>query len=122
MTTRKPKDSDPKLNLVPTLTDRVKARVAEAERLFAKRKPLRPTVLQDTTASLADSSRAQAEAQSLRRVYLEMRTLYRGYRRDTGRPAVPELRSAVLAFRRGRSLTSLVHVASFLDDRRLLAW
>jgi hypothetical protein len=35
---------------------------------------------------------------------------------------VPELRSAVAAFKRGQSLTSLVQIASFLDDRKLLAW
>jgi hypothetical protein len=51
-----------------------------------------------------------------------MRGLYRTYRRKTGRPPVPELRSAVQAFRRGRSLKSLVHIASFLDDRKLLSW
>lgn len=130
MTTRKSKGSDLKPNPAPTLTDRVKVRVAEAEGAFDKRsrgangksKQLRPTVLQDLTHSLADSSRAQLEAQSLRKVYVEMRGLYRRYRRETGRPSVPELRSAVQAFNRGRSLKSLVYIASFLDDRKLLAW
>jgi hypothetical protein len=51
-----------------------------------------------------------------------MRGLYRNYRRKAGTPAVPELRSAVHAFKRGQSLTSLVHIASFLDDRKLLGW
>jgi hypothetical protein len=55
-------------------------------------------------------------------VYCEMRAIYRSYRRKTGETAVPELRSAVLAFNRGQSLTSLVHIATFLDDRKLLAW
>jgi hypothetical protein len=88
----------------PTLTDRVRARVAQAERLLAK------------------SSAGEREARSLRRVYCEMRTLYRTYRRQAGTPAVPELRSAVSDFKRGQSLASLVHIASFLDDRKLLTW
>jgi hypothetical protein len=62
------------------------------------------------------------EAQSLQTVYREMRGLYRNYRREAGTAAVPELRSAVAAFKRGQSLTSLVQIASFLDDRKLLAW
>jgi hypothetical protein len=130
MTTRKSRHSDVKSNPTPTLADRVKVRVAEAEGVSHKRsresnrrhKHLRPTVLQHPTASLADSAQAQLEAQSLRVVYLEMRGLYRRYRRETGRPSVPELRSAVQAFNRGRSLKSLVCIATFLDDRKLLAW
>jgi hypothetical protein len=116
-------------NPSPTLADRVKARVAEAERGLDKRsrgnskpKHLRPTIFDQSSASLMDSSGAQLEAHSLRAVYHEMRALYRGYRRRTGRPAVPELRSAVLAFNRGGSLKSLVDIASFLDDRKLLGW
>ena len=62
------------------------------------------------------------EVQRLQWVYCEMRMTYRRYRRETRRPAIPELRNAVLAFRRGPSLTSLVDVATFLDDRQLLAW
>ena len=117
-------------NPTPTLADRVKARVAEAERSLDKRsregnpkpKHLRPTIFDQASASLADSSGADREAHSLRTVYHEMRALYRGYRRRTGRPAVPELRSAVQAFNRGGSLKSLVDIASFLDDRKLLGW
>ena len=36
--------------------------------------------------------------------------------------AVLALREAVRAFKAGQSLTSLVGVATFLDDRGLLAW
>lgn len=114
----------------PTLADRVKARVARAERLLdhrtrqtnAKHKHIRPTRLTKAAAPLTDDSMAQREAQSLRRVYCEMRTVYRGYRRETGAPSVPELRTAARAFQRGQSLSSLVEVATFLDDRKLLAW
>lgn len=128
MGTRRSPNSDRTPNLLPTLTDRVRKRVAEAERYFdgrettSKHRHLRPTILTQSSASFADTSRVHREAQSLRKVFGEMQVLYRAHRRQTGRPAVPELRSAVQAFRRGRSLKSLVHVASFLDDRKLLAW
>jgi hypothetical protein len=115
---------------LPTLADRVKARVARAERLLdhrareanAKHKHIRPTRLTKAAAPLTDDSMAQRETQSLQRVYSEMRTIYRGYRRETGAPAVPELRTAARAFKRGQSLSSLVEVATFLDDRKLLTW
>jgi hypothetical protein len=62
------------------------------------------------------------EIQSLRSVYSEMRGIYRRYRRQTGSRSIPELRDAVRAFRRGPSLPCLVNIATFLDDRNLLAW
>jgi hypothetical protein len=88
----------------PTLTDRVRAHVAKH------------------AASGTGTSKAQREAQSMQTVYREMRGLYRSYRREARTAAVPELRSAVHAFRRSQSLTSLVQIATFLDDRKLLAW
>jgi hypothetical protein len=128
-------ETTPGSNLNPgsspsTLANRVKARVAEAEQLLdtrardakGKQKHLRPTSLKGPAASLTDSSGVEREVRSLRMVYCEMRAIYRSYRRKTGETAVPELRSAVLAFNRGQSLTSLVHIATFLDDRKLLAW
>ena len=113
-----------------TLTDRVRAHVAEAERLLDNRAPganakprhLRPTRSTKPTASFMDTSEAEREARSLQTVYREMRALYRSHRRQAGTAAVPELRSAVQAFKRGQSLTSLVQIASFLDDRKLLGW
>jgi len=127
MSTEKPRGSD--LSPVrprPTLADRVKARVAQAERSIneqareanLKNKRGRPP----KAAPLTNSALAERDVQSLRKVYREMRMLYRGYRRQTGTPAVAELRSAVDAFKKGESLTSLVQIASFLDDRKLLAW
>ena len=101
-----------------TLTDRVRAQVAEAGRLLDNRGRGKNA----KRASLTGGFETQREAQSLQTVYREMRGLYRNYRRKAGTPAVPELRSAVHAFRRGQSLTSLVHIASFLDDRKLLVW
>lgn len=68
------------------------------------------------------SPESQSEARSLRRVYRELRGTYREYRKQTGRSSVPALREAVHAFKQGPSLTSLVGVAAFLDDRSLLPW
>lgn len=73
-----------------------------------------------TSAPKAGDS--EREARSLNRVYSELKTTYQQYRRQTGRSAVPELREAVQAFKKGPSLTSLVGVAVFLDDRSLLTW
>ena len=114
----------------PTLAERVKARVAEAQQFLdgrareadAKYKHLRPTRSTKRNASLGGTSEAQLEVQSLRRVYREMRALYRGYRRENGSAAVPELRSAVHAYKRGESLASLTQIATFLDERKLLVW
>jgi len=111
----------------PTLADRVKARVAQAERSIDDRaarevKPKNKRVKPTKTALLTNSSLAERDVESLRKVYREMRSLYRGYRRQSGTPAVAELRTAVDAFKKGESLTSLVQIASFLDDRKLLAW
>lgn len=114
----------------PTLTERVKARVEEAESALGASprtagsgpKPARPARGAKRTTTLADGTREELEARSLRRVFREMRTLYRGYRRRAKTPAVPELRTAVQAFKRGQSLAALVQIAAFLDERKLLAW
>lgn len=114
-----------------SLTERVKGRVSEARLALDRPAPgvaSKPNQVRRARAkkpasgplSSADTDR---EAQSLRRVYRELKATYRRYRRETGRPPqVPALREAVHAFRRGPSLTSLVGVAAFLDDRGLLAW
>ena len=111
------------------LTDRVRDRVAKAGRALDRRpgsagpKSQRKT---PTRLGTPSSSRAGPEDQqatrSLRRVYCEKRGTYKEYRRQTGSAAVPELRDAVRAFKRGPSLTSLVGVATFLEDRNLLPW
>jgi len=94
-----------------TLTERVRARVAEVGR-----------TLEDAPSARSGASAARREARSIGKVYVEMRTTYRSFRRRTKRPAVPELRRAVQAFKRGPSLASLVAVATILDDRSLLDW
>jgi hypothetical protein len=110
------------------LTDRVKARVAKAGAALDRRpapggsKSPKPAKRLGMSSTAGASSEEQRAARSLRRVYSEMRGTYKEYRRQTGSAAVPELREAVRAFKRGPSLTSLVGVAIFLEDRNLLPW
>lgn len=114
----------------PTLTDRVKDRVAKVEAALERREGAAPAAKASkrrtsTLASAGAGPKAgdgEREVRSLNRVYSELKTTYQQYRRSTGRSAVPELREAVQAFKRGPSLTSLVGVAVFLDDRSLLTW
>lgn len=118
------------LNPSGSLTERVRGRVAEAGLALdrqeggAAAKPgrLRPTRLSTPAARSRETGDTQRESRSLRRVYEEIKTTYQQYRRKTGRPAEPALREAVHAFKRGPSLTSLVGIAAFLDDRGILGW
>jgi hypothetical protein len=111
----------------PTLADRVKGRVAEAQLAIdnhvaapaAKGGAPRPP--RRGKHPLHQEGELQA-SRSLRRVYGEMKSTYQQYRRESGRPVVPELREAVHAFKRGPSLTALVGIAAFLDERGLLTW
>ena len=117
-------------NPSPTLSDRVKGRVSEARlaldhgvrKTSPKSKGLRPTRLARAASQLKVGSQDERDTRSLEQVYFELRSTYQRYRRETGKPSVPELRDAVHAFKLGPSLTSLVSVATFLDDRGLLAW
>jgi hypothetical protein len=122
-----------KVSLTPparTLTERVTARVTEAGlaldarvgKAAPARQRLRAPRLAGQASPLKEGTEAQREARSLRRVYCEMKATYRRYRRQTGSPAVPALREAVRAYKRGKNLALLVNVATFLDDRELLAW
>lgn len=103
------------------LTDRVRARVAEAARTLkprtrkpGARKSLRSPTLQTPTQS--------PETRSLRRVFKELAVTHREYRARTGQRASPALRDAARAFKQTPSLPSLVIVAAFLDEDGLLAW
>lgn len=113
-----------------TLSDRVKGRVNEARLALdhggSKPAP-KPRAPRSNRPSRAGSQLKggpddERETQSLQQVYGELRSTYQRYRRETGKPPVPALREAVQAFKLGPSLTSLISVASFLDDRGLLAW
>lgn len=115
----------------PTLTDRVKDRVAKIEAELERRegtpapktsKAKKRTPSLGSAATASKNGNGELETRSLNRVYGELKTTYQQYRKQTGRAAVPELREAVQAFKKGPSLTSLVGVAVFLDDRSLLTW
>jgi hypothetical protein len=117
------------MNGSQTLSDRVKGRVSEARlaldgasKAAPKSKGLRPTRPARPASHLKAGLQDERDTRSLEQVYLELRSTYQRYRRETGKPSVPELRDAVHAFKLGPSLTSLVSVATFLDDRGLLAW
>lgn len=115
----------------PTLTDRVKDRVAKIEAELERRegtpapktsKAKKRTPSLGSAVAASKNGNGELETRSLNRVYGELKTTYQQYRKSTGRSAVPELREAVQAFKKGPSLTSLVGVAVFLDDRSLLTW
>ena len=120
----------PPVNPHQNLAERVKSRVAEVSLTLERRNgsgapgAKRPRAARSSAPAGGQLSRpdAEREAQSLLRVYREMRKTYQQYRKKTGRPAVPALREAVHAFKRGPSLSSLVGVAVFLEDRGLLGW
>jgi hypothetical protein len=60
------------------------------------------------------------ETESLQRVFGNLGKLYRRHRKLTGGPVVPGLRDAAYNFRAEPSLASLVTVATFLDELKLL--
>jgi hypothetical protein len=110
-----------------SLTDRVRDRVAEASRALDRSKPGEGRSSKAKRSRLAASgakpiSDATRENRSLIRVYRELRGTYRRHRAQSGQAALPELREAVHAFKKGPSLPALVSVAVFLDERGLLAW
>jgi hypothetical protein len=105
-----------------TLTDRVLARVHDAEiamDLPASRRRRDPH-------SLSADSRATPEqvrrARSLRRVFVDLGTSYREFRRRTGAKVSPAVRDAATRFRREGDVTSLVAVAASLDQLEALPW
>jgi hypothetical protein len=126
----KPKRSKTLSSFERSLTDRVRDRIAEAGLSIDRSKPkggrrnskLGNTRLGMSTGGPKADADAVRERRSLRHVYRELRGTYRRHRRESGQAAVPELKLAVIAFKRGPSLASLVPVAAFLDERGLLEW
>lgn len=92
-------------NAPNSLRDRVRERVAAAE-----------VQLADTPENPA----ATLETRALWRVFHDFGRTRRRHRRETGDGAVPALRETTHAFRRAPSLSALVAVAAFLDERGLL--
>ena len=62
------------------------------------------------------------QAQSLRRVFEDLGSSYRRYRRETGAPVSSEVRAAASNFRLEPSVTSLALVAARLDELDILTW
>jgi hypothetical protein len=114
----------------PSLTDRVQARVLDARQAVdRKTKASRPKVKRGrapvarANGNADQQSPEQAlESRSLKRVFRDLGTSYRSYRRETGEPVTPALRDAAYNFRAEPSLTSLVSVAVFLDELDILKW
>jgi hypothetical protein len=108
-----------------SLTERVRSRVAEADRSIDRR----PGTARRRSKSIKASSIARPapsetdrSTRSLRRVFHELGTTHREYRKRTGQRVPPDLREAAHAFKREPSLTSLVTVAGYLDELGILAW
>lgn len=75
-----------------------------------------------TLMGSGSSAPISREVRALRVVFREMGRTHRQYRRQTQAPISTDLRSAAIAFRQEPSLMSLIPVASFLDEMRLLEW
>lgn len=106
-----------------SLTERVRTRVAEVGRSL----PQRPGAARrrpkgSRTGATMHPPETDSTARSLARVFHELGDAHREYRQRTGQRVAPELREAAHLFKRDRSLTSLVAVASHLDELGLLAW
>jgi len=117
-------------NGVPTLADRVNARVndaalagdlrARASRPKSTRR--RPAPLDPLAASVTQTPEQLRMARSLRSVFHDLGDCYREYRRQTGAPVSGDVRAAANRFRRERNMTSLVSVAASLDQLDILPW
>ena len=98
-----------------TLTERVLARVRDAE----------GAVDQSNSRRRRDSGQTFEQvrrARSLRRVFVDLGTSYREFRRRTGADISPVVRDAACRFRRELDVTSLVAVAASLDQLEALPW
>jgi hypothetical protein len=114
--------------LPKSLTDRVKARVANARTAVDRResatrpKSKRRRRTPDETSADGPSPQDLREFESLKRVFRDLGVSYREYRRQTGEPVAPAVRAAAIKFKADPSFTSLVSVAVFLDELDILTW
>jgi hypothetical protein len=115
---------------IPTLAERVLARVNEAGLSVDRRsrsvkrassRHLTP-VVDPLAAEVTRTPEQVREARSLRRVFGDLGDSYRRYRRETGAPVAPEIRDAAYRFRRELNVASLVSVAATLDAIDILTW
>jgi hypothetical protein len=112
----------------PSLLERVRARVRTANHALQRRDtrtapPLRPPhVAMDGLADRTAPVPLTRELRALQVVYHTLGRTHRHYRERTGETISPDLKAAARAFKREPSIFSLVPVAGFLDDLRLLKW
>ena len=110
------------------LTDRVLARVRDAAVAVDRHtRATRPRVRRRSepdrlSAEVGRTPEQLREARSLRRVFLDLGTCYRDYRRRTGAEVSPDVRDAAYRFRKELNVTSLVAVAASLDQLEALPW
>jgi hypothetical protein len=97
------------------LTDRIAARVVRARLALEEGAAAKPSSTVDPKAA-----GEQRETESLKRVFQDLGTSYRRYRRQAGGPVMPGLRDAAYEFRADPTLASLVAVAAYLDKLDLL--
>jgi hypothetical protein len=111
-----------------TITDRVLARVADVGHSLDRRaratrpKASRHRASAPGAAAIPGSTEQLRELRSLRRVFSDLGLSYRQYRRETGAPVSPDVRSAAERFRRELNVAALVGVASCLDSLDILTW
>ena len=111
-----------------SLLERVRARVRTVNHVLQRRDtrtapPLSPPhVAIDGPADRTAPVPLTRELRALRVVYHTLGRTHRHYRERTGEPVSPDLKAAARAFKREPSILSLVPVAGFLDDLRLLKW
>jgi hypothetical protein len=112
-----------------TLTDRVLARVRDAavavDRDAGATRPTsrrRGSGADRLSSDVGPTPEQRREARSLRRVFVDLGTSYREYRRRTGAEVSPEVKDAACRFRRELNVASLVAVAASLDQLEALPW
>jgi hypothetical protein len=116
MTNISPGPISPEILESPTnLTDRIAARVVRARLALDEGAAARPSSTADPKAA-----GERRETESLKRVFQDLGTSYRRYRRQVGGPVTPGLRDAAYEFRADPTLASLVAVAAYLDKLDLL--
>ena len=104
-----------------TLTDRVLARIRDAEAAMdlpvsrRRHDGYRPSADGGTPEQVR-------RARSLRRVFVDLGTSYREFRRRTGAHVSSDVRDAAYRFRKEGDVTSLVAVAASLDQLEALPW
>jgi hypothetical protein len=107
-----------------SLTERIRKRVDTARQAVELRaKATRPRAgsrLVPPTDSNGSNPEEERAAQSLKRVFRDLGLTYRRHRSQVGGAVTPGLRDAAYKFREQPTFASLVVVAGFLDELKLL--